>query len=284
MSEIIGNTLLTGIAGLPLDFSVEILPLQSFTGGEPLLAIPIAVVFLVGLFGAYLGYGRYQKGQLIEETETAPIGSVTPGRVGISGTVRPVEEPLKTKFTDDECVYYGYRITDTIETEKEDEDGNTVVSTETERRGRGSEAVDYYVEDDTGVALIPSDDGLDYSISSENSDTFRKKRHQPIEDPDFTHGDDYLPSGTKQRSYKQSYLPVGEEVFVMGRARGAPTDENTASVILQRDEETDTFLASDEGQDGLAGSFSTSGLLIVLVSLATSAVTLYMLVSDFLLV
>lgn len=264
--------------------STESLPLQSFTGGEPAVVAVIAGAFLVGLFGAYLGYRRYQKGKLIEETKTAPIGSVTPGgRVGITGTVRPVEESLTAKFTDDECVHYNYRITDHVETEDEDDDGNTVASVETERRGTGSEAVDYYVEDDTGVALVPGDDGPRYSISSEHSNTFRKKWRQPIDDPAFTHEDEYLPSDTEQRSYKQSYLPVGEEVFVIGSARAAPTDENTASVVMGRDEETDTFVASDEGQDDLAGGYSVTGLLVVLLGLATSAVTLYLLLSDFVL-
>lgn len=265
-----------------LTLHLDPFPLQTYTSGEPAIVAAVVGVFFVGLFGAYLGYRRYQKGQLIEETETAPIGSVTPGRIGITGTVRPVAESLNAKFTDDECVYYSYRITDTMETEETDDDGNTVVSVETERRGRGSEAVDYYVEDDTGVALIPSD-GPRYSISSENSDTYRKKWRQPIEDPAFTYGDEYLPSDTEQRSYKQSLLPVGEEVFVMGSARAAPTDENTASVVMGRDEETDTFLVSDKGQDDLAGGYSLTGLLVVFVSLATGAITLYILVSDFVL-
>lgn len=267
------------VPGLPVDP----LPLQGFTDGEPAIVAVVAGTFFVGLFGAYLGNRRYRKGQLIEETETAPIGSVTPGRIGITGTVRPVAESLDAKFTDDECVYCSYRITDTIETEEQDDDGNTVVNVETERRGRGSESVDYYVEDDTGTALISSDDGPEYSISSANSDTFRKKWRQPIADPAFTHGDEELTPDTEQRSYKQSYLPVGEDIFVMGSARAAPTDENAASVVMGRDEETDIFLASDEGQDDLASGYSLTGLLVVFLGLATSAVTLYVLVSDFVL-
>nr|WP_317175948.1 GIDE domain-containing protein [Halovivax sp. KZCA124] len=267
-----------------LALNLDLFPLQSFTGGNPAIVASIVVAFLVGILGAYLGYRRYQSGKLIAATETAPIGSITPGRVGITGTVRPVDETLTAKFTDDECVWYGYSITDHLETEEEDDEGNTVHEIETRERGDGTKSVEFYVEDDTGTALIDVEDGVKYSISSENKHRFRKKRHQPIEDPEFTYEDQYLPSGTKQRSYRQSMLPVGEKVFVMGSARAAPTDENTATVVMSTDEETDTFIVSDERQDELASGKLRSGLLIILLSLAMSAVTLYLLVSDFVLV
>ncbi|UHQ96244.1 E3 ubiquitin ligase family protein [Natrinema halophilum] len=260
------------------------LPLQSVTNGEPAIVAVIAGTFIVGLLGAYIGYSRYQRSKLIEETETAPIGSVTQGRTAISGTVRPVEEPLESPVTESDCVQYSFSVKDLVETDTEggSSSDSDVVDSEKEwkRIEKGSDETPFYVDDESGAALVELEDGITYNMSSDNQELV-DDRHG-----DGMHGlsDDDIPNDVIKRQYTESVLPIGEEVCVLGESRRPSEAEEGADIIIGRDPESDLFIVADKTKTELADSMSITGPLIALGGLAVSGVMLIILVNDFVLV
>jgi hypothetical protein len=248
-------------------------PLQTLTGGEPAVVAVVAGTFFVGLFVAYLGYSRYQTSQLIGATERAPIGSVTKGRTAISGTVHPVEESLDRPFTDGKCVRYSFSVKDLVETDDEDDvDGDR----EWKRVEKGSDEVPYYVEGEAGTALVAIEDGPSYTISSDNRER-------------LDHGDglaglsnDTIPNDVITREYRETVVPVGEDVCVLGGARRS-TDAG-ADVVIGTDDESGLFMLTDGSKENLARSMSITGPLAIVGGLAVSAVMLGILLNDFVLV
>ncbi|MFC3959198.1 E3 ubiquitin ligase family protein [Halovivax cerinus] len=262
--------------------AVSLVPLGSITGGEPAIVAVLVGVFLVGLFGASLGYGRYQRGQLIEATEDVAIGEATHGRVAITGTVRPAEEALSNPLTDGENVHYSYRIRDHVEKPDDEitdsEEDIAGGDTEWETVSQSSDSVPFYVDDGTGTALVAIDEEPTYSIGDDNT------TRSDDEDGDGLVGlsNDDVPPDVITRVHRETVLPVGEDVCVLGRVDG-PGSDGEADLVVGRDAEAGLFAVTDGTKADLSRSLSLSGPLIVLGGLATSAVVAGLLVYDFVL-
>lgn len=145
-----------------------LLPLES--GDDEFLAIgALVLVFVMGLGLMYVGFQKYRVGRLIKNTPPERIQSIALGRTEVHGAVRDAGMTLSAPFTSDECVYREWKIEEQRVYRRRDSDGRTKTKRRWVTLDEGSEAVPFYVEDETGQVFVNADDGTSFTISSDNS-------------------------------------------------------------------------------------------------------------------
>jgi hypothetical protein len=127
------------------------------------LTHPVALGLLVagGLGLVYYGFTVHKLSSLVRNTPTETVRSAAAGRTELEGRVRPADETFSAPLSDGDCVYAAW----TVEEYDHSNEGWETV-------GRGSEAVDFYAEDDTSRLLVGAEGaGADFEIADEHSRT-----------------------------------------------------------------------------------------------------------------
>lgn len=241
---------------------------------------------LISLFGiAVLGIGGLsmkraftvrKRANLVEETPTEDVGSVSMGQSEVKGTARPTDEgTITAPFTDDEAIVAVWEVEEFSVTESDD--GG---SRKWRRMGNGADLVPFRVDDGTGQALVrPSEDAI-YEIDESTEDPVYVANDQDppprvqtfLERDDWRGddlqeevwqlgGDDEDTSGYQDgdRRYTQHLIRPEEAVYVFGVAQ--PRDDvssadNAANVVFEKVPEKDAdledmFLISDKDEDDI---------------------------------
>lgn len=171
------------------------------------------------------------------------------GAVEVEGTAASLGETTTGMYTDEPALAQKYH-EDHVE-EEEDPDGNVTTSTRTV--DRGSDAVPFLVEDETGsVAVDPA--GASLSITEER-----------------LHYRDGI--GTSSRDYHryEGRIEPGDSVYVFGQLReaddpaDAPGEERT---YIGNGDEVPEFVVSDSGQLGTVFDYFLYGAMMTAVGLA----------------
>lgn len=292
--------------------------LQSSSGDEGDLFILLLIGFFGGLYLVYDGFNTWKLARLIQNTPTSKVRSMAVGRTELEGTVRKYERQTLPPYIDRECVYVAW------EAEKRerytDDDGDTHYRWETV--AKGTEALAFTLEDETGNVLVRADEEMpDFDI---NADEFSHTAHfdhgqMPPEEvsqyivefrsqkaanteteddggvldsaidtvSDLMEADNPLTNTRKRRRYSQTVLPIGTEIYLLGSAH--PRDAGTMSdgqqdlLEVRRDGETGEFLVSDSSESELQSSYSKRGPVETAAGLVLSAVALYFLLSWYIL-
>lgn len=194
-------------------------------------------MLLVGWVMLYAGLIWYRQQQLIVDTPTSNVQSMAMGRVELNGEIEPAVEPFRAPFSGTDCVGYRYL----IKTHHTDSDGRDKWSAQE----TGTEIVPFYVNDGTGRVLVNPDGAnfdvqqnvFNYASGEAESDeiqqglaerTERLEQHSSsigitqfsTEAHGFRQGDasDTIESKPRRR-YVEELLPVGEEIYVFGKAK-----------------------------------------------------------------
>ena len=201
-------------------------------------------------------FERRRQRQLIAETPTEDVESVSIGPSEVTGLAVPADAAIPAPFSDDDCLVAQW----TVEQFYEDDDSSgwrTVAS--------GVEYVPFYVDDGTGRLLVEPDEDVVYDIRSGTEPTFEVRRSQeppaavrrffegrpfsPLESlrssfglhSGFDVGDGFrFGSGGRRegdRRYEQHLIRPGEQVYVFGtvqRRDGARSAVNAENLCIKR--------------------------------------------------
>lgn len=230
------------------------------------LAIGI-VLIVIGLLPMKRGFTIRQRANLVAETPTEDVESVSMGQSKIKGTARPTDEgTIEAPMSDDDCLVAVWEVLD-----YGSDDGWEV-------EGNGIEAVPFYVDDGTGQALVRPSEGAVYEFDETDEEPVVVRRNEtpPPRVQKFLEREDWKGWDLKDkvwrtgawgvdghtggdRVYNQHLLQPNDDVHVFGVAQprdDVRTADNPANVVFEKvpekDEDLeDMFMISDQGEEEL---------------------------------
>lgn len=246
----------------------------------------IAVLFFfgVGLFLIYKGFDEYRAGRLIRDTATEKVRSAAVGRTELKGTAKPDDEVFERPFTDGECLYAHYEISEEHEDHSHDPDDPGTDTTWT-TVDSGTWVTDFYLEDDTGEILVEPEADAKFEVSDEYTTTYRVHEHEsePPEVREFLEETaSTTPTSHHERRYTEEVIPPSESAYVLGGAepREDGSGANEDQLVIRRDGGSNRFIISDMIEDELTSSLSRRAPFLIVLGLVFSSIALYVLLTE----
>ncbi|WP_248516757.1 E3 ubiquitin ligase family protein [Salinarchaeum laminariae] len=264
--------------------------LQSGSSGDSgELFVFLLIGFFGGLYLVYDGFGTWQLSRLVQDTPTSRVRSMSVGRVELEGIARTHEDSVTPPLADEECVYVDW------EAEKRerrvDDDGD--VHYEWVTTARGTRALAFELDDDTGSVLVRGDrDDPEFDLNEEGNrrtQTYGSGEPAPEDvrrfvsakgDPSATGArdrsadeaetdglldditgfaadlaTDSLDDTSNRRRYSETVLPLGRHVYVFGSA------DSREDARMETSEADLLEIRRDPGTDEFLISDSTEGRL-----------------------
>lgn len=255
--------------------------------------------FIVGIYGLFYGFRSYKRYQLIRDTPTSNISSMSLGTVELKGKVRNPESEdhiYNHPFVDTDCVYY-MRHVEKYNPDDDGSDWDTVL-----RETKGDQ---FYLEDDTGRALVKIEDA-DFDLENE-----ARKREKYTVEPDgdvpralkgtSAGADSILPDILGSETYRVTveFLWDDMDIYTLGYARSRAGDEsfsqNEQNLVVGNASESKSagsittgipllgksnpFIIANQNEEDLISERKWLGPASFFVGLAVSALSLYWLLS-----
>lgn len=221
------------------------------------------VGFLLGIGWIYRGFDRYTERLVIHDLPTSPTGSVALGPVGVEGTVRPLEDPIRTPLGAEECVLYELDVYDA---------GPTSVGKPVDEQRR----VRFAIEDERGSIEV-ADEPVTVDVSDARSFEESVESHEARSPAviAYDRANDLEPERAHDRTYEQAHVRPGDYVYAFGVATDAETGSNDEKAVSLAADPSGLLFLSDRTPDELLGerrwavgkSVASGGALAV-VSLA----------------
>jgi len=288
--------------------------LQSSTGEDDDPFLFLVIGFGIGLYLLYKGFDTWRLSRLVEDTPTSKVRSMSVGRVELEGTARKREESVTPPLLDEECVYVEWEAEKREHRPADDHGSNYEWVT----IGRGTHALAFDLEDDTGSVLIRADlDDPTFDINQDGHQldrSFDSGEAAPDDVRRFVRGEgnpggvslaeqesgglvdsvtdfatdlatDSLDDTGNKRRYSETVLPVDTDAYVFGSAEprdGAAMESSESDLLeVRRHDGTDRFLISDSTEEALQDSYGKWGPLMILAGLVVSAGALYFLLTEY---
>lgn len=267
--------------------SLQIVPLQSDSGVNPL--VPLFIVGF-GLLLVYGGFRKWQQRRLIEDTPTEKVRSAAVGRTELSGTVEPIDGvgTLEQPFTDGQALVATYE----VEEWREDHDDNS----RWETIERDTRVTPFELDDGTGRMRVEPESDATIEISDGNTTQFRVGANETPPDEvvaffEREYGADedaglvqkVLQAGpgardSDRRRYTQEVIPPGEDVYLLGGARPADgaRGSNAERLVLGHDEGSGEFIISDMGESEIVSGYKWAAPAMMAGGIALGAVGVYL--------
>lgn len=242
---------------------------------EMLLLSVFAVVG--GVAGMVHGFRLRKQRNLIQETPTEDVESLSAGVSEVAGTARPHPEhgTIPAPFSEDECLVAEWEIE---EYESDDDGGHW------ETVARGVESVPFHVDDGTGKLLVdPHEDAvLDVDEDAEPRIRVDSGESPPSAVESFVarepsvgaSGDSLLGvlnfGSAGDRRYYHHLIRPGEEVYAFGYVEpreGVSSPNNPENLVLRKTPEEDSdlepmFMIADKSEETLIEEREHAGLWI----------------------
>lgn len=262
----------------------------------------LVLLFVGGLLYVKAGFTRRKRRELIEDTPTEDVRSLSTGFSEINGEAVPIDgETLDAPFTDGEALVRAWKV------EEWHESGD---SSSWRTRADEVDAVPFAVDDGTGRLRVEPPEGGAAADGAMDSDAARddvvyevegvdepvaevdvdEEPPEPIQafversgrlDPASHDHIEALDVGKKDgdRRYYQGVIAPGEEIYVLGTAAsrdgdGAATADNAGNLVLTKGDHDPVFIVSDKPEDELIEARRWDLLKYFVVGLAVSAVSL----------
>lgn len=237
---------------IELQDSIAELPLEGPIGWLVIGLFGVAIP--VGPWVSLKGVRLFQQGYAMATNEPVGAGSAhhETGVVEVSGTAASLGETIRGKYSDKPALAQKYHRA--VKEEDTDDDGTTSTSWRT--TSRGSDAVPFRVEDETGaVAVDPAGSSLSISESNVYSTRSDEKTYEGLIEP-------------------------GDPVYVYGQLQEAadPADApGKRRTYIGDGEDVSEFVVSDVGELRTAVRYFVDGVLVVFlgVALAVGGVVLF---------
>ncbi len=224
----------------------------------------------------FFAFGHSKKKRLIDDTPTSKAHGVFIGLVELSGTAE-TSSPVTSYLTERECVHYSWSISEhwsrTVTETYTDSQGKTRTRTKTESGWKlvasGSDMCKFLLRDETGTVQIRPEGA---KIEGTRVMNHYCGPSDPIyygKGPAF-----FVPNSDHRRSFTETIIPLGAELYVMGQARER---EDVVAAEIAHDRESPIFIISTRKEKKVSRSyglsywaFSISGLAVILLSVFIS--------------
>jgi hypothetical protein len=256
-----------------------------------LAAIPVGLIFVaVGVYVTKRGFTERKRSNVMDETPTENVGSVSMGQSEVEGTARPAEEgTIEGPLSDEQCLV---AVWDVSEFQRDDKGRG-----KWRLQGNGVDYVPFHVDDGTGRALVrPSEEAV-YEIDEHEEDpilvrdgdsppdrveTFLEEydwRGSDLTEEAWNHGGGWDTEGYDpgDRLYREHLLQPGEDAYVFGVAQpreDVRSADNAANVVFKKVPERDAdledmFVIADQKESEIVDSGATqtfvAGIALVVV-------------------
>ncbi len=198
------------------------------------------------------GFRQYRRRRLVKRMPTISIHALATGLAELYGEVSPVDEPLQSPFSGEDCVLYEYN----IEEYRKGAEG----SGKFHRREQREERVPFTVDDGTGTVQV---DPADATLRNKTENSYTVKQFDDLPETAQTfiqeqvERDDVQEKMTGRRRWRftETYFPVGDDAYVFGKAMlrddqdgSMATPEN---MVISADVQTPMFMITDRSEDEL---------------------------------
>jgi hypothetical protein len=275
-------------SGAVIAATVELADIALQTGdGEDILFY--LLLFGGGLYVIYSGFRTWQRMRLIQDTPTEKIRSAAVGRTELSGTGRSLGSPIYRPFGNDECLVATYEIE-----EWEEDHSDKHSSGHWETIESGTFVKPFQLNDGTGTVRIDATKDATFRFASDHVREIEvgAREEEPSNIVDFlrNYSDAGIPNKdgitgflfADRRRYTEQWIPVGQELYLLGGAVPVQPDEtNTSGLALKRDTASGQFIISAEPESELISDAKWMAPLKIVGGLAASAIGLYFLLSRF---
>jgi hypothetical protein len=216
------------------------------------------IEFLVfRIFISALGIGlfvwailSFRKKRLIENTPTSKIRSIAMGLVEIFGEVVPTKNNiLKSPFSQNDCVYYRYKI---------EEYRSSGKSSHWVTIRKGTNHVYFYLKDETGMVLInPQDAKIDIPADNVFKSSMGKDPSYKVQE--FLQKENVKFEGSllginKTMRYTEHFIEPKDNLYIMGTAADNPFVEDASAfkgvedVIIKKGKHEKIYYISDRSE------------------------------------
>lgn len=183
------------------------------------LYMTIGYIVVVLFFSTWMikkGFVRWKQKKWIRDTPTQDIESLSIGPSEIKGRFDAKDDPLSAPFSDEECVYYKYRIQE-YKHSGDDKSWQTI--------DRGSSHTPMYVDDGTGRVLVIPHEETYFEVKSEDTNEYGSSRSPPNSKiKQFVENNDEIDKTDNKRKYREEIIKNKEDGYVFGTAQVEDTD------------------------------------------------------------
>lgn len=219
-----------------------------------------AVLTYAGFRVVRRGFELRRQRQLVLDTPTEDVESVSMGPSELFGTARSVEEPLEAPFSDEDCLVAIWRVEEYRD--DHDDDGGSWRTVES-----GTESVPFYLDDGTGWILVEPHPDVEYTLGDEPRIDVDAGDEPPAPVRRFLEREGVAPVarrlgsfltvqiGTKEgdRRYYQRLLQPGEDVYVFGTVQRDESVEGDV-VVRRPDGAATPFMIGDAPEAEVAAA------------------------------
>lgn len=239
--------------------------------------------FVVGLLLVWDGFRTWQRKRLMQDTPTERVRSAAIGRTELTGTGKPIGDPLRRPFDDGTCLVAAWEIE---EWEQDHDEKGRPRGGHWSNVDSGTLTAPFLLDDGTGTIRVEPDDDTSFRFRDEHERQIRVRpsAQEPEEVADFLrhHTDvDVPPKGTimgflfgEDRRYTQRYIPTGADLYLLGATEPTDVEGSSTGLVFRRDTGSDQFIVSALSESELASKSRWLAPAKIVAGIAVSAVTL----------
>jgi len=257
--------------------------LQSNSDGDSTFVF--LAMFVGGLYVVYNGFNTWKRKRLMQDTATEKVRSAAAGRTELNGTGTPLGDPVQRPFGDADCLVATY----TVERwdEGDDDDGGNWETIDS-----GTRYGPIQLDDGTGTMRIEPDDGADFTFEDGHVREIEvgARDEEPAEIVSFLQNNDDVGVPDRdgvtgflfsnRRRYTEKWIPVGQQLYVLGGATPTEPDEtNSSGLVLGQDEASGEFIVSEKDESELVTEARWKAPAKMAGGLAVSAIGLFLLLN-----
>jgi len=236
-----------------------------------------------GLYAVYNGFDAWKQKRLMQDTATEKVRSAAAGRTELEGTGKVLSEPVERPFGEADCLVATYKVEEWRRDNSNDSEHWETIDSETRYD-------DFQVDDGTGTMRVEPDGGTEFNFDDAHSRKVKvdSNDEEPPEIVEFMEQSDAVAVPDRdgvtgalfssKRRYTEKWMPVEEELYLLGGAEPVEPDETTTSgLVLREDDATEEFIVSQEGEAELVSEATWKAPAKMAGGLAVSAVGLFFL-------
>ncbi|MBX0305342.1 GIDE domain-containing protein [Haloarcula salinisoli] len=265
------------VDGLATDLTQ--LVLQSNNDGS---FFPLAL-FAGGLYAVYNGFDSWKQMRLIQDTATEKVRSAAAGRTELEGTGTVLTDPVERPFGEADCLVAKYRIEEWRHDNTNDTEDWETIDSETRYD-------DFQIDDGTGTMRVEPDGSTDFKFDDTHSRQLKvdSNDEEPPEIIEFMEQSDDVAVPDRdgvtgslfsaKRRYTEKWIPVEDELYLLGGAEPVEPDETTSSgLVLREDDASEEFIVSQKGEEDIVSDTKWKAPAKMAGGVAASAVGLFFL-------
>jgi hypothetical protein len=207
------------------------------------------LVFMAGVGLFNWGFGRFRRLQLVRDTPTQEINSMSMGTVELKGDAGVVSETLQAPITDTDCVYYEYKV-------EEYQDSGDDSHWKTIESGESGDPIG--IDDGTAAAVVEIEEAEVELPDEDYQEKVKGENEPPQKIQDFIDQNVNVKEGNNEmlaifdndRRFTEYYIKPGDHLYVFGYAEEERFEDGTSYPVIT-DGGAPMFYVTDKSEDYL---------------------------------